>query len=110
MTGNYHLDKRAHDLIARGAPQDPDQLLSTIEVAQWLGCSRQWLELQRMKGGGPQFLRISRRRIRYRRSDVAGWLSQRAHSQTGEYENRTGNTRPTKAKPKARVRITEAKP
>jgi predicted DNA-binding transcriptional regulator AlpA len=72
----HHLDKRAAAIAAQ-APGG--ELLSTQELAHWLGISEQWLELARYKGYGPPYLRLSPRMIRYRRDDVLEWLASRTN-------------------------------
>lgn len=80
----HHLDRRALELLEDGAG-DADDLLSTSEVAEWLGVSTQWLEIGRSAGYGPPFLRLSAKRIRYQRGAVRKWLSERAYQSTAEY-------------------------
>jgi predicted DNA-binding transcriptional regulator AlpA len=82
----HHLDKRAADLIAASAG-NPDDLLTTREVAKWLGVSVQWLEIGRCKGQGPPWVRIGKRVVRYPRAEVLRWLQGRLHSWTGEYRD-----------------------
>jgi predicted DNA-binding transcriptional regulator AlpA len=81
----HHLDKRTASLIEAGRDGADDDLLSTREVAHWLGVSTQWIEIGRSKGYGPSFVRISPRRIRYRRGAVIEFLSGRQHACTREY-------------------------
>jgi hypothetical protein len=50
----HHLDRRAAGLADEGHG-DPDNLLSTPALAEWLGVSTQWLEVGRSKGYGPPF-------------------------------------------------------
>ena len=84
----HRLDRRATDLInASSGPAD--DLLSTREVADWLGMSILWLEVGRMRGYGPRFVRIGTRRIRYRRADVLAWLKSRTFSRTDQYAARS---------------------
>ena len=53
----HHLDRRAADLAQEGAAAgEPDDLLTTTEVAEWLGLSTQWLEIGRSRGYGPKFV------------------------------------------------------
>jgi hypothetical protein len=88
----FHLDKRAPDLIAAGAG-DPNELLTTKDVAAWLRNSVQWLEIQRTKkdGYGPPFVKLAPRMVRYRRGDVLKWLDGRVHASTAEYQGRILN-------------------
>jgi predicted DNA-binding transcriptional regulator AlpA len=79
----FHLDRRAHELIEDGAG-DPDALLTTSELCEWLGVSTQWAEIARHKGIGPRHISLSTRRIRYRRSDVLSWLAERTRQSTRE--------------------------
>src|SRR5271166_3121847 len=84
----HHLDRRAADLAAEGASAgDADQLLSTSDVAEWLGLSTQWLEIGRGTNYGPRFVVLSTRRIRYRRADVLAWLAERTFVHTAQYRN-----------------------
>ena len=75
----FHLDRRAAELSASAAFLDPDQLLNTKEVADWLGVAPISLRIWRSKGEGPPTVLVSRRGIRYRRGTVAEWLRDRTH-------------------------------
>jgi predicted DNA-binding transcriptional regulator AlpA len=79
----HHLDRRAARLIEQGAG-GPDDLITTSELAEWLGVSTQWCEIARHKGVGPKWIACSTRRIRYRRSDVLAWLAERTRQSTRE--------------------------
>jgi hypothetical protein len=83
-TGVHHIDRRAGRIAEEEEGRD-DEVLSTAQVADWLGVSPQWLEIGRGKNYGPQFTRISARVIRYRRADVVAWLKARSHKSTAEY-------------------------
>ena len=73
--GSMHIDKRAGRLLADPISEGPDdELLTTEQVAEWLGCSTQFLELLRGRGTGPAFVRISPRIVKYRREAVWAWL------------------------------------
>jgi hypothetical protein len=87
---HHHLDKRAADLIAAGAG-DPDDMLTTKELAAWFGVSTQWLEIGRSRGYGPLFVRLSPRMTRYKRSAALAWLAEREHASTAAY--RTPNSK-----------------
>lgn len=83
-TKRHNLDRSAADLAA-SADGSPDDLLTSSDVAEWLGMSVSWLEIGRHKGYGPRFTRLSHSRVRYRRSDVLEWLDKRKHQCTSEY-------------------------
>ncbi len=51
-------------------------ILSEKEVASWLGLSAPTLVRHRRDGTGPTFIRLSIRRIAYRRSAVETWLKE----------------------------------
>jgi predicted DNA-binding transcriptional regulator AlpA len=50
------------------------ELLSEREVSNWLGISEPTLFRHRRNGTGPRFIRLSARRIAYRRSAIEEWL------------------------------------
>jgi hypothetical protein len=85
FAGSHHLDRRAFDLIEAAQAEGDEDLMSTPMVAVWLGVSPEWLEIGRSRGWGPPFLRLSPRRVRYRRGTVKGWLKERAYRCTAEY-------------------------
>jgi predicted DNA-binding transcriptional regulator AlpA len=86
----HHIDRRAGALIDKEVGS-PDDLLSTSEVAEWLGVSTQFLEIGRVKNYGPKFCRLSTRRVRYLRSAVRAWLAERTHNSTAEYGRKLGS-------------------
>ncbi len=51
-----------------------DQILTEREVCDWLGVSEPTLFRHRRDGTGPIFIRLSVRRVGYRRSAVEAWL------------------------------------
>jgi predicted DNA-binding transcriptional regulator AlpA len=54
-------------------------ILSERDVSNWLGLSEPTLFRHRRDGTGPTFIRLSARRVAYRRRAVEEWLSQREH-------------------------------
>jgi len=82
---NFHIDKRARQIVDFVNDGDPDETLDTTQTAQLLGVSHQWLEIQRCKTGGPPFIRLAPRMVRYRRADLVKWLKARTHLTTAEY-------------------------
>jgi predicted DNA-binding transcriptional regulator AlpA len=59
-----------------------EQLLSEREVSDWLGLSEPTLFRHRRDGTGPTFIRLSARRVAYRRRAVEAWLSERERQNT----------------------------
>ncbi len=49
-------------------------LLTEMEVARMLSLSPRTLQGYRYRGGGPAFVRIGARAIRYRTSDLLRWM------------------------------------
>jgi predicted DNA-binding transcriptional regulator AlpA len=85
--GSMHIDRRAARLLEAHVSEGPDdELLSTDELAEWLGTSTQWLEILRGRNTGPRFTRLSPRVVKYRRGDVRAWLLKRSHACTSEYQ------------------------
>jgi predicted DNA-binding transcriptional regulator AlpA len=52
-------------------------LLDTREAAAYLGYKPRMLEARRIRGGGPPFVRISSRGVRYRMEDLQTWIQSR---------------------------------
>ena len=85
------LLKRAASAVERAPEGHPDDLLTTKQVAAWLGVSYQWLEAGRTRGYGPRFFRHSYKHVRYRRADVLEYITANTFSSTAEYGR--GSTR-----------------
>jgi excisionase family DNA binding protein len=56
--------------------QDPSQLMSPSEVADWLGVSISTVYHWGQTGSGPTSFRVGKH-LRYRREDVERWLADR---------------------------------
>ena len=65
-------------------PADPDALLSEPQAAAFLGFSPRALQAWRQRGGGPVFVRVSSRAVRYRRRDLTGWVESKLAQSTSE--------------------------
>lgn len=83
------LDDRA---IAAQGSGDPDDLLNTADLSEWLGVSTAWLEIGRFRGYGPPYIRLGHKGpnspVRYHRGTVIQWLHERMHRSTAEYSAR----------------------
>ena len=68
----------------RPIPEHRDALLYTVEAAFLTGLSRRTMESLRLRGGGPPYLQITPRAIRYRRRDLDKWLDARQRRSTSD--------------------------
>ena len=64
--------------------RDPDELLRPREAARLLAFSPRALEAWRTRGGGPRFVRVSARAVRYRRGDLVDWARERLRCSTSD--------------------------
>ena len=71
-----------------------DPLLKQDAAAEYLSMSPRFLELKRHNGGGPLYVRISSRAIRYFLSDLKSWAQARRRTSTSDPgpENSEENT------------------
>jgi|TARA_B100000315_G_scaffold146861_1_gene135801 hypothetical protein len=53
-------------------------------AAEYLDLTKRTLQVWRQKGGGPKFIRISSRCIRYRRIDLRTWAEDRLRTSTAD--------------------------
>lgn len=66
---------------------DPDYLDCLIderEAARFLGYTVRALQNWRVRGGGPRFVKVSGRSIRYRRRHLIEWADSKTVSHTSE--------------------------
>ncbi len=75
---------RPHRRTTRNKPTAPEpRYLSTLQAAEYLGVSRQTLEIGRHKGTGPIYCRpVNSRIVRYFLPDLDAWMqdSRRQHT------------------------------
>jgi hypothetical protein len=68
-------------------PHDPDHLDKLIperEAAEFIGYTPRALQNWRCRGGGPKYIAISSRSIRYRRRDLIAWAEGRLRANSSE--------------------------
>lgn len=68
----------------RPIPEYPHALLFTAEAAFLLGLSPRTLEALRLRGGGPPFVAVTTKAVRYRRSDIEVWVVERRRVSTSD--------------------------
>lgn len=67
--------------------QDPaflDRLINEQEAAEFLGYTIRALQNWRVRGGGPRFVKVSGRSVRYRRRQLIEWADSKMVSHTSE--------------------------
>ena len=79
---------------------DLDDLLSNKEAAGLLGIRPNTLEIWRVLGKGPAFLKLGdqpQSTVRYLRSTIVAWASQRAFQSTSAYKVKRPSENPAKS-------------
>jgi len=61
-----------------------NRLITETEAAEILHYTIRALQNWRLRGGGPKFIKVSSRSIRYRRCDLFAWSEERMVSHTSE--------------------------
>jgi predicted DNA-binding transcriptional regulator AlpA len=67
------------------ADSDLDRLIDEREAADLLCYSVRALQNWRHRGGGPLFVKVSGRSIRYRRRDLLEWIDGKTISSTSQF-------------------------
>lgn len=60
------------------------RLFSVREAAQFLRVSKSWLDKKRVEGGGPRFVRVTSRCVRYDADDLDEWIRSRTFESTSD--------------------------
>ena len=60
-------------------------LLTEIQAARFIGFTARALQSWRYRGGGPLFVRVNGRCVRYRRIDLRAWSEARLRTSTSDY-------------------------
>ncbi|MBR9650237.1 helix-turn-helix transcriptional regulator [Thalassovita aquimarina] len=63
---------------------DPNSLVNEREAASILCYSVRALQNWRHRGGGPRFVKVSSRSVRYRRADLLKWIEERTVAHTSQ--------------------------
>jgi predicted DNA-binding transcriptional regulator AlpA len=69
---------------ANNADSSALKLLSEKEAAELLGFSPRALQNWRTRGGGPRYVKISNRAVRYRPQDLSAWISSQVCESTSQ--------------------------
>ena len=83
-TFNEFSPAAAVGAAAASIPTHPGALLTETQAAQVLSLSVRTLQSWRLRGGGPRFVRVSSRCVRYRNSDLAEFIDARTVASTSD--------------------------
>lgn len=64
---------------------NPNRLVTEHQAADMLCYSVRALQNWRHRGGGPRFVKVSARSVRYRIADLLDWIDARTVSNTSEH-------------------------
>lgn len=64
-------------------------LVNEKKAAELLGVTHWFLKKRRVEGGGPKFVRVSSRCIRYRVRDLEEWAADRVRRHTWDHGDNT---------------------
>jgi predicted DNA-binding transcriptional regulator AlpA len=64
-----------------------DKLITEREAARFLGYTHRAMQNWRHRGGGPAFVKVSARSIRYRMRDLIDWIDSKTVRNTSEYQS-----------------------
>ena len=71
-------------MLAKNTAIIQSELVDEREAASILCYSVRALQNWRHRGGGPRFVKVSSRSIRYRRADLEKWIADRTVSSTSQ--------------------------
>lgn len=63
---------------------DPHQLLTEAQAADLICYSQRTLQNWRQRGGGPKYVKVSAKSIRYQRRDVLDWIEEHKRRHTAQ--------------------------
>ena len=75
---------RLEEIPVQPDPDYYDRLINEREAAQYLSYTVRALQNWRVRGGGPIYVKVSARSIRYRRRDLNEWAESRLVANTSE--------------------------
>ncbi len=83
-----HSPARATDTAVQGGdPYDEDYwnvLIGEKEAARFLGMTNRFMQNRRQQGGGPPYILISSRCVRYTRRRLKVWADERLRTSTAD--------------------------
>jgi hypothetical protein len=82
MSRKSRREDKHSSSIARISIADPDALFMEEPAAAFPDVATRTLQSWRQRGGGPQFVKISSRAVRYRKRDLIAWAEARLRTST----------------------------
>ena len=82
-----HSPARAGGDVASGGDADPDywfKLIDEVVAADFLDVTVRKMQADRQRGGGPRFVRLSSRCVKYRRQDLREHVEARLRTSTSD--------------------------
>lgn len=73
------------EVATRDNPDYFVRLITEQAASEILGVEVKTLQAWRVRGGGPAFVRLSARAVRYQRQTLLAWIASRRHASTSEY-------------------------
>lgn len=64
--------------------EELERLVPEKDAAKMIGVSPRTLRNWRVTGGGPQYVKVSARCVRYRRADIFSWIEDRERRHTSQ--------------------------
>jgi len=61
---------------------NPDQLIDEKQASQLMGISPRTLQGYRVKGGGPEFIKLNNKIVRYKICDIQNWINENKKNNT----------------------------
>jgi len=88
MFASMQIDARGMAMNTAAYPDDLDRLLDERRAAELLCYSPRALQNWRLRGGGPKFVKVSARSVRYRVRDLLDWIDARTVHSTSQTDDR----------------------
>jgi len=61
-----------------------EKVMTEKQASDYLQLTTRTLQAWRYRGGGPKYIRVSSKCVRYRQSDIDKWLAERVASSTSD--------------------------
>ncbi|MBI1328112.1 MAG: helix-turn-helix domain-containing protein [Alphaproteobacteria bacterium] len=79
-----NADKKEIKIKNNFSEIEPDRHIDEKRAAEYLGISYKTLQGYRVKGGGPEFVKIGKKTVRYKFSDLQKWTENKKKKNTSQ--------------------------